>query len=248
MFTSIFKSFRKEQLFLFVPLIVLFEIASFFLSPLATEYFLRTVDEPAAVIKSSIENSRAQLEVLSPVMNLLPNSKLKYVSSGYISLDNFENSFNISESTHVAVEFTPLKDDPKYYSKMQAKLNSPDFEISETNHTKLSAKESKYQWSWLVSPKKTGERGFFIKFEPPTIIKLRGANSNIKIMSESEGVVFIPVTVRTELGFTALQDALAKVVAGILTLIATILGLTFIQSLVLTFIQRFITKSPSPSA
>ena len=158
-----------------------------------------------------------------------------YTSKG---IDNFvrvgmvkiecPSRLKISGSAYVNLSFKPLNESPAESEEVSAKLVTNDFEVVPTPRAMPENGEYKYQWTWLITPKQSGDRLLTMWVEPD--IKLDLDNDSGLTLNASKTQVLAPITVVSDLGLTKTQSSVAQAIGAILGLIGTVTGYSFLKN------------------
>jgi hypothetical protein len=132
----------------------------------------------------------------------------------------------VSRDERVHVRFNTGSEqirEPSWVPK--AKLEGNTFTIKPVNFEGVSTK-SNYDWDWNVTPTKPGDRLLTFLVEPSVQLTLKG---DIKDFSIDNGKLFAKIDVRDEIGLKPWQRGTAIAIGGVLTLIGTIAGYSFLK-------------------
>ena|SRR5581483_665720 len=127
--------------------------------------------------------------------------------------------------------------------RFTADLRSPGFDISDTRSALTSdpANHKRFQWDWLISPKKLGHHGVSLVLYPPFDVVTRSlSRAQLKWryddvlagdhqQADFSGPADFYVDVVDDLGLTPRQETLAKSLAGLVALLATAFSFPFIK-------------------
>lgn len=134
----------------------------------------------------------------------------------------------ISGSAYVSLSFKPLNESPAESETVSAKLVTNDFDVVATPRAMLENNEYRYQWTWLITPKQSGDRLLTMWVEPD--IKLDLDQATGLSLNAGKTQVLAPITVVSELGLTKTQSSVAQAIGAILGLIGTVTGYSFLKN------------------
>lgn len=134
-------------------------------------------------------------------------------------------SIKVSETINVRAWLQP---DATCLSSFAGKLESGDFKITATNSSDAASPEFKYEWDWLLSPDKPGNKALYFWVDPSTQLTLDDAANSVTL-APSRNKAFLPIVVTNDLGLTTTQDAWAKAIGAFLGLVGTVAGYSFLK-------------------
>jgi hypothetical protein len=136
----------------------------------------------------------------------------------------FSSSTRVSQTMNVSAWLQPDTSAPP--TAYLAKLESGDLKIVSTNASDSASREYKYQWDWLISADKTGDRALYFWVEPSSELVVRSSTADVRL-GAAKNKVLLPISVLTELGLTTTQDAWAKTIGAIIGVVGTVVGFAF---------------------
>lgn len=136
----------------------------------------------------------------------------------------FPSSIRVSQTINVRAWLQP--DTTANETPLTGKLESSDFRIVSTNASDAASPEYKYQWDWLISADKPGERALYFWVDPSTELAVNSDTANVRL-GPAKNKVLLPISVLTDLGLTPTEEAWAKAIGAFVGLLGTVAAFGF---------------------
>ena len=179
----------------------------------------------AASLISGSKNAPAKIQrVAGKVIQKMAPNTTGPIYRSKVRLE-YPSSIKVSDTINVRAWLQP---EDAYPTTLAGKLESGDFKITATIPSEAASPEFKYEWDWLLSPDKPGSKGVYFWVDPSTELTLDGDAGGASI-APAKNKIHLPIVVTTDLGLTTTQDAWAKAIAGLLALVGTVAGYSFLK-------------------